>query len=178
MQNHNGFRLNSLVCLVFALFGCISTVAYFEYKKYEIGEYDKVERVKRDAVISKESDLLATAAEKLNLELKNNSQLASEAAMLMQKSKELKGPEVYKIRVWKDSFQINARFVYSGICYSVIDGCRSDNDIEILGKYPEINKTLPKIPFNSYGSSPMYTLVFREVVEGNKPKIEITVSRI
>ena len=178
MQNHNGFRLNSLACLVFAVFGCISTVAYYEYRKYEISEYDRAKRVRRDVLITEERDLLATAAEKLTLELKNNNQLMSDAVMLMQKAKELKGPEVFIVKVWKDTFQTKVRLVSTGVCPSITDGCRSDNDLEIIGKYAEIEKTLPKLPFNSYYTNPSYSLVLREVVEGNKPKIEITVSRI
>lgn len=178
MQNTKKFWFHSLVCLGCIAIGSVSTAFYNSYQAYRAQEYKEKYEKAQGLEISKEEETLSIKAILLTKELKSNSLLMAEAVRLMQKAQGVKGPEVYMIRIWKDSFQINARFVYSGACYTITDGCRSENDLKTLGNYPEIERIIPKLPFNSYGWTPKYTLVLREVVEGNKPKIVITVSNM
>lgn len=178
MQNNKSLLINSLVCTMFAVLGSISTVLYFNHQKYLSDEYEKVDRKKRDNEISQGRKRSSVEADKLTDSLKGNSAIISEATQLMKTAQKLKGKEVYKIRIWQGTFQKYVRFVYAGVCPTVEDGCRSDNDLNIIGKYPEIEKTLTKLPFNSHYVNPSYGLVLRELVEGNNPKIEIGVERV
>jgi hypothetical protein len=177
MQNNKNLQINTIVCIAYALLGSFSTILNYEYRKYLADEYEKNYKQQRDIIIQKEAEGLYAQAEKLTTELKSNQVLKNEAAKLMKVAQKLKGPEVYLIRVGKGTFQKEVRFVYSGVCFTITDGCRSDNDLDLMGTYPEIEKILPKLPFNSYGGS-NYGLVFKEMVEGSKPKIEITVAPI